>query len=51
MWRQVAVPPNKPAQRSGSVKVLGRGRVVVVLQRVLRARVLMGQLPAAERDC
>ena len=43
------VPPNKPLQRSGVDKVLGRGRGVAVLKQVLRARVLMCQWPAAER--
>ena len=41
--------PNKPLQRSGVDKVLGRGRVNVVLEQVTRARVLMCQWPAAER--
>jgi len=41
--------PNKPLQRSGLGKVLGRGRGEVVLEQVLRARVKMGQRPAAER--
>ncbi len=44
-------PPNKPLQRSGVDKVLGRGRGDVVLEPVLRARVLMRQWPAAERGC
>jgi hypothetical protein len=43
--------PNKPLQRSGLDKVLGRGRGEVVLEQVLRARVLMRQWPAAERGC
>ena len=43
-------PPNKPLQRSGLDKVLGRGRGEVVLEQVLRARVLKPQWPAAERD-
>jgi hypothetical protein len=43
--------PNKPLQRSGVDKVPGRGRVGAVLEQVLRARVLTGQWPAAERGC
>jgi hypothetical protein len=42
--------PNKPLQRSGVDKVLGRGRGVVVLEQVMRARVLMRGWPAAERS-
>jgi hypothetical protein len=42
-------PSNKPLQRSGVDKVRGRGRGVVVLEQVLRARVLIGRWPAAER--
>jgi hypothetical protein len=45
------VPPNKPLQRSGMDKVLGRGRGVEVLVQVLRARVLRPQWPVAERSC
>jgi hypothetical protein len=45
----MSAPPNKPLQRSGLDKVLGRGRGYVVLEQVLRARVLSGQWPAAER--
>jgi hypothetical protein len=41
--------PNKPLQRSGMDKVLGRGRGSEVLEQVLRAHVLIGQWPAAER--
>jgi hypothetical protein len=44
-------PSNKPLQRSGMDKVLGRGRGDVVLQQVLRARVLKRTRPAAERGC
>ena len=40
---------NNPLQRSGVDKVPGRGRGVVVLEQVLRARVLKSQWPAAER--
>ena len=42
-------PSNNPLQRSGVDKVLGCGRGEVVLEQVLRARVLKGQWPAAER--
>jgi hypothetical protein len=42
---------NKPLQRSGTDKVLGRGRRDVVLGQVLRARVLERTRPAAERGC
>jgi hypothetical protein len=45
------VPPNKPLQRSGMDKALGRGRGEAVLEQVLRARVLRPQWPAAERGC
>jgi hypothetical protein len=44
-------PSNDPLQRSGFNKVLGRGRGDVVLQQILRARVLMRTRPAAERGC
>jgi hypothetical protein len=46
-----ATPPNKPLQRSGVDKVLGRGRGYAVLEQVLRARVLKRGWPAAERGC
>jgi hypothetical protein len=42
---------NKPLQRSGMDKVLGRGRGSLMQVQVLRARVLMRQWPAAERGC
>jgi len=42
-------PSNKPLQRSGVDKVPDRGRGGVVLEQLLRARVLSGQWPAAER--
>ena len=45
------VPSNKPLQRSGVDKVLGRGRGSDVLEQVLRARVLKRLWPAAERGC
>jgi hypothetical protein len=44
-------PSNKPLQRSGFDKVLGRGRGEVVLKQVPRARVLRPQWPVAERSC
>jgi hypothetical protein len=44
-------PPNKPLQRSGIDKVLGRGRGEAVPKQVLRARVLKRTRPAAERGC
>jgi hypothetical protein len=47
----LAMSPNKPLQRSGVDKVLGRGRGVAVLEQVLRARVLKRGWPAAERGC
>jgi hypothetical protein len=40
--------PNKSLQRSGTHKVLGRGRPNAGNTRVLRARVLKGQRAAAE---
>ena len=40
---------NNPLQRSGVDKVLGRGRGAVVIEQVLRGRVLKGTRPAAER--
>jgi hypothetical protein len=43
-----ASAPNKSLQRSGSDKVLGRGRGGVVPKHVWCARVLKGQLAAAE---
>jgi len=47
----IHAPPNNPLQRSGVDKVLGRGRGAVVLEQVLRARVLKRLWPAAERGC
>ena len=43
--------PNKPLQRSGLHKVLGRGRGRLPTKQVLRARVLKRVWPAAERGC
>jgi hypothetical protein len=45
------MPSNKPLQRSGIDKVLGRGRGDAVVELVLCARVLMRTRPAAERSC
>jgi hypothetical protein len=53
-WLQLVyefAPYNKPLQRSGLDKVLGRGRGCAVLEQVMRARVLKCQWPAAERGC
>jgi hypothetical protein len=44
------VSPNKPLQRAGSDKVLGRGRGEVVPEQVRRARVLKHTRAVAERD-
>jgi hypothetical protein len=41
--------PNKPLQRSGLDKVLGRGRSGAATKMVTRARVLKRGRPAAER--
>jgi hypothetical protein len=43
------MPSNNPLQRSGTHKVVGRGRVAVLLDQVMRARVLERTRPAAER--
>jgi hypothetical protein len=40
--------PNKSLQRSGTHKVLGRGRPSLERTRALRARVLKGQRAVAE---
>ncbi len=40
--------PNKSLQRSGTHKVLGRGRPSLLLHSLLRARVLKGRRAAAE---
>jgi hypothetical protein len=42
------VSPNKALQRSGTHKVLGRGRLSAESTRALRARVLKGRRAAAE---
>jgi hypothetical protein len=42
---------NKPLQRSGVDKVLGRGRGEGVLKQVRCARVLVRMWPVAERGC
>jgi hypothetical protein len=39
----ITLPPNKPLQRSGVDKVLGRGRGRAASKQVLRASVLSGQ--------
>jgi hypothetical protein len=49
MGRAVLAPHNNPLQRSVIDKVLGRGRGDVVLDQVLRARVLERLRAAAER--
>ena len=40
--------PNLALQRAGTHKVLGRGRLGVVLEQVMRARVLIGRRAVAE---
>jgi hypothetical protein len=42
-------PPDKPLQRAGMDKVLGRGRLGAATKQVTRARVLKHASPAAER--
>jgi hypothetical protein len=42
------VPPNKHMQRAGRHKVLGRGRPNVLLDKILRARVLMRRRAGAD---
>jgi len=44
------VTPNNPLQRSGTDKVLGRGRGGVAVEQVTSARVLERTRAAAERD-
>jgi hypothetical protein len=44
----VQAPPNKSLQRSGTHKLLGRGRPSRERTRALRARVLRGRRAAAE---
>ena len=46
--KALARAPNKSLQRTVNHKVLGRGRVVSAPLRAPRARVLTGQLAAAE---
>jgi hypothetical protein len=43
------LPPNKPLQRSGTHKVLGRGRVCASPEQVNHARVLKRTRAVAER--
>jgi hypothetical protein len=47
----VHLPPNKPLQRAGTHKVLGRGRLSVVREQVCLARVLKRTRAVAERSC
>jgi hypothetical protein len=46
----MSVPPSKQLLRSGLDKVPGRGQGEVVLEQVLRTRVLKGGWPTAERS-
>jgi hypothetical protein len=46
--RIVAAPPNSALQRAGTHKVLCRGRLGVVLEQVMRARVLIRWRAVAE---
>ncbi len=48
MFRRGARAPNKSLQRSGTHKVLGRGRPSESAHERLRARVLRGRRAAAE---
>jgi hypothetical protein len=48
--RVLAVPPNSALQRSGTHKVLGRGRPSLPRGLLPRARVLMRWRAAAELD-
>ena len=48
LW-DAGLPPDKPLQRSGMDKVLGRRRGGDVLEQVMCARVLMRTRPDAER--
>jgi hypothetical protein len=43
-----SMPPNLALQRAGTHKVLGRGRFGVMLEQVMRARVLRGWRAVAE---
>jgi hypothetical protein len=45
----MTVPSNNRMERGGMDKLLGRGRLSIVLEQVLRARVLEGQ--CAARSC
>jgi hypothetical protein len=45
----ISAPPNKPLQRSGHDKVLGRGRVCASREQVNHARVLKRTRAVAER--
>ncbi len=47
-WQVFRTAPNKSLQRSGTHKVLGRGRPSVKRTRALRARVLKGRRAVAE---
>jgi hypothetical protein len=44
----LAAPPNQALQRSGTHKVLGRGRSGLAVEQVMRARVLMRRRAVAE---
>lgn len=44
-------PSNRPLQRSGIDKMLGRGRERLATNQVWRARVLNRARPAADRGC
>jgi hypothetical protein len=48
-WLASCSAPNKPLQRSGKDKVLGRGRGRAVIGQVTSARVLERTRAAAER--
>jgi hypothetical protein len=45
---QDAAPPNKHMLRAGTPKVRGRGRTALVLEQVMRARVLLAQRAGAD---
>jgi hypothetical protein len=44
----LCVPSNNRMQRGGLYKVLGRGRMIAVLEQVRSARVLSAQWPRAD---